>query len=209
MKKCLPSQFKKFSVVSVLKFDDMHQLFTGGQSMVGIDFGKPLFTSEEIQRKIHELGARISADYADKELLVVGVLKGGLFFMADLLRSLRISVRMDFMHCTSCSKGKDPVHMMSDIKEDIKGKHVLLVEDIIDSGVTIDYLKKLLLERSPESLKVCVLLDKADRRQIPIEADYAGFRIPNKYVVGYGLDYKDRYRNLPYIAVLPMEERQS
>ncbi len=177
--------------------------------MVGIDFGKPLFTSEEIQRKIQELGARISADYADKELLVVGVLKGGLFFMADLLRALRISVRMDFMHCTSCSKGKDPVRMMSDIKEDIKGKHVLLVEDIIDSGVTIDYLKKMLLERSPESLKVCVLLDKTDRRQVPIEADYAGFRIPNKYVVGYGLDYKDRYRNLPYIAVLPMEERQS
>lgn len=180
--------------------------------MVGIDFGKPLFTSEEIQRKIHELGARISADYADRELLVIGVLKGALFFMSDLLRSLRISVRMDFMHCTSCSskgKGANPVQMISDLKEDIRDKHVLLVEDIIDSGVTVDYLKKMLLQRGPASLKVCVLLDKADRRQIPIEADYAGFRIPNKYVVGYGLDYKDRYRNLPYIAVLPTEERQT
>lgn len=176
--------------------------------MVGIDFGKPLFTREEIQRKIQELGGRISSDYAEKDLLVVGVLKGALFFMSDLLRSLRISVRMDFIHCTSSSsQGDHPVRMLSDIKEDIKGKDVLLIEDIMDSGVTIHYLKKMLLDRGPASLKVCVLLDKADRRQVPIEADYAGFRIPNKYVVGYGLDYQDRYRNLPYIAVLPHDER--
>lgn len=178
------------------------------ETMVGIDFGKPLFTSEEIQRKIHELGSRISQDYAEKDLLVVGVLKGALFFMSDLLRSLRISVRMDFIHCTS-SKGAHPVQVIADLKEDIRGKHILLIEDIMDSGVTIASLKKMLLAREPASLKVCVLLDKADRRRVPIEADYAGFRIPNKYVVGYGLDYKDRYRNLPYIAVLPMEERQA
>jgi hypoxanthine phosphoribosyltransferase len=179
--------------------------------MVGIDFGKPLFTSEEIQRKIHELGARISSDYADKDLLMVGVLKGALFFMSDLLRSLRISVQMDFLNCTSSSsKGKNghPVQVLSDMREDISGKDVLLVEDIMDSGVTIDYLKKMLMARNPASLKVCVLLDKAERRKVQIEADYAGFRIPNKYVVGYGLDYQERYRNLPYIAVLPMEERQ-
>ena len=179
--------------------------------MVGIDFGKPLFTSEEIQRKIQELGSRISKDYADKDLLVIGVLKGAIFFMSDLLRSLRISVRMDFMHCTSSSskgKGGNPVQMMCDIKEDIKGKHVLLVEDIVDSGVTLQYLKQMLIDRGPASLKVCVLLDKSERRKVAIEADYAGFRIPNKYVVGYGLDYKDRYRNLPYIAVLPLEERE-
>jgi len=178
--------------------------------MVGIDFGKPLFTSEEIQRKIHELGGRISTEYADQDLLVVGVLKGALFFMSDLLRSLRISVRMDFIHSTSSASQdqEHPVHIISDMKEDIKGKHVLLVEDIMDSGVTIDYLKRMLLGRGPASLKVCVLLDKPDRRKVQIEADFAGFRIPNKYVVGYGLDYKDRYRNLPYIAVLPMEERQ-
>ena len=179
--------------------------------MVGIDFGKPLFTSEEIQRKIQELGSRISKDYADKDLLVVGVLKGAIFFMSDLLRSLRISVRMDFMHCTSSSskgKGGNPVQMLCDIKEDIKGKHVLLVEDIVDSGVTLQYLKQMLIDRGPASLKVCVLLDKAERRKVEIEADYGGFRIPNKYVVGYGLDYKDRYRNLPYIAVLPLEERE-
>jgi hypoxanthine phosphoribosyltransferase len=177
--------------------------------MVGIDFGKPLFTREEIQRKIQELGSRISTEYAEKDLLVVGVLKGALFFMSDLLRSLRISVRMDFIHCTSCSSSKDgsPVKMLADMKEDIRGKHVLLVEDIMDSGVTIDHLKKMLLERGPASLKVCVLLDKPDRRKVQIEADYAGFRIPNKYVVGYGLDYKDRYRNLPYIAVMPHDER--
>jgi hypoxanthine phosphoribosyltransferase len=179
--------------------------------MVGIDFGKPLFTSEEIQRKIQELGSRISKDYADKDLLVVGVLKGAIFFMSDLLRSLKISVRMDFMHCTSSSskgKGVNPVQMLCDIKEDIRDKHVLLVEDIVDSGVTLQYLKQMLLDREPASLKVCVLLDKAERRKVEIEADYAGFRIPNKYVVGYGLDYKDRYRNLPYIAVLPLEERE-
>lgn len=179
--------------------------------MVGIDFGKPLFTSEEIQRKIHELGARISTDYADKDLLVIGVLKGALFFMSDLLRSLRISVRVDFLHCTSSSSKSrgNPVQMLCDVKEDVRDKHVLLVEDIMDSGVTVEYLKKMLVQRGPASLKVCVLLDKVDRRKIPIEADYAGFRIPNKYVVGYGLDYKDRYRNLPYIAVLPTEERQT
>jgi hypoxanthine phosphoribosyltransferase len=177
--------------------------------MVGIDFGKPLFTREEIQRKIQELGSRISTEYAEKDLLVVGVLKGALFFMSDLLRSLRISVRMDFIHCTSSSsKGGCPVTMLADMKEDIRGKHVLLVEDIMDSGVTIDYLKKMLQERGPQSLKVCVLLDKPDRRKVQIEADYAGFRIPNKYVVGYGLDYKDRYRNLPYIAVMPHDERE-
>jgi len=177
--------------------------------MVGIDFGKPLFTREEIQRKIQELGSRISTEYADKDLLVVGVLKGALFFMSDLLRSLRISVRMDFIHCTSsASKGGSPVTMLADMKEDIRGKHVLLVEDIMDSGVTIDYLKRMLQDRGPASLKVCVLLDKPDRRKVQIEADYAGFRIPNKYVVGYGLDYKDRYRNLPYIAVMPHDERE-
>jgi len=175
--------------------------------MVGIDFGKPLFTREEIQRKIQEIGSRISADYADKDLLVVGVLKGSLFFMSDLLRSLKISVRMDFIHCTS-SKGTHPVRIIADMSEDIRGKDILLVEDIMDSGVTIAHLKKMLLERNPSSLRVCALLDKAERRQVQIEADYVGFRIPNKYVVGYGLDFKDRYRNLPYIAVLPMEERQ-
>src|SRR5512139_3842579 len=178
--------------------------------MVGIDFGKPLFTREEIQRKIQELGSRISTEYAETDLLVVGVLKGALFFMSDLLRSLRISVRMDFIHCTSsASQGDSPVRMLADMKEDIRGKHVLLVEDIMDSGVTIDYLKRMLQDRGPESLKVCVLLDKPGRRKVQIEADYAGFRIPNKYVVGYGLDYQDRYRNLPYIAVLPLEERQA
>lgn len=177
--------------------------------MVGIDFGKPLFMREEIQRKVQELGSRISSDYAEKDLLVIGVLKGALFFMSDLLRSLRISVRMDFIHCTSSSKSPDgqPVHILADMQEDVKGKDVLLIEDIMDSGVTVDYLKQRLLAQGPASLRVCVLLDKPDRRRVAIEADYAGFRIPNKYVVGYGLDFDDRYRNLPYIAVLPNEER--
>lgn len=179
--------------------------------MVGIDFGKPLFTSEEIQRKIQELGARISHDYTNKDIIVIGVLKGALFFMADLLRSIRVPVQMDFIHCTSSasrSKGGNPVQILSDIKTEIKEKDVLLIEDIIDSGVTVAYLRDMLSQRGPASLKVCVLLDKVERRKIAIEADYAGFRIPNKYVVGYGLDYQDRYRSLPYIAVLPVEEKQ-
>jgi hypoxanthine phosphoribosyltransferase len=200
----MPSVFSGEASFSVLSPSITERI--GGHMMVGIDFGKPLFTSEEIQRKIHELGARISKDYAEKDLLVVGVLKGAIFFMSDLLRSLKISVRMDFIHCTS-SKGSHPVRIISDLKEDIRGKDVLLVEDIMDSGMTIDHLTKMLLAREPASLKVCVLLDKDERRKVRIEADYAGFRIPNKYVVGYGLDYRDRYRNLPYIAVLP-EERQ-
>ena len=177
--------------------------------MVGIDFGKPLFTREEIQRKIAEVGSRISTDYADKDLLVVGVLKGALFFVSDLMRSLRISVRMDFIHCTSSSKSAgDPVRILADMQQNVQGQDVLLVEDIMDSGVTVEYLKKRLLAQNPASLKVCVLLDKPDRRKVQIEADYAGFRIPNKYVVGYGLDFQERYRNLPYIAVLPHEEHQ-
>jgi hypoxanthine phosphoribosyltransferase len=118
---------------------------------------------------------------------------------------------MDFIHCTSSSKSPDgnPVHILADMQENVQGKDVLLVEDIMDSGVTIEYLKQRLLAQGPASLKVCVLLDKPDRRKVAIEPDYAGFRIPNKYVVGYGLDYQDRYRNLPYIAVLPHEERQA
>jgi hypoxanthine phosphoribosyltransferase len=177
--------------------------------MVGIDFGKPLFTREEIQRKIAEMGSRISTDYADKDLLVVGVLKGALFFVSDLMRSLRISVRMDFIHCTSSSKSSgDPVRILADMQQNVEGQDVLLVEDIMDSGVTVEFLKRRLLAQKPSSLKVCVLLDKPDRRKVQIEADYAGFRIPNKYVVGYGLDFQERYRNLPYIAVLPHEEHQ-
>src|SRR5512142_1384857 len=119
--------------------------------MVGIDFGKPLFTTEEIQRKIHELGARISADYSDKDLLVIGVLKGAIFFMSDLLRSLRISVKMDFIDCTSSSskgKGQDPVEMICEIMQDIRDRHVLLVEDIVGSCVTLHYLRQMLEERS-------------------------------------------------------------
>lgn len=177
--------------------------------MVGIDFGKPLFTREEIQRKIAEMGSRISADYADKDLLVIGVLKGALFFVSDLMRSLRISVRMDFIHCTSSSKSAgDTVKILADMQQNVRGQDVLLVEDIMDSGVTVEYIKKRLQAQGPASLKVCVLLDKPDRRKVQIEADYAGFRIPNKYVVGYGLDFQERYRNLPYIAVLPHEEQR-
>ncbi len=177
--------------------------------MVGIDFGKPLFTLRRSSGRFRSSGPGYPTDYADKDLLVVGVLKGAIFFMSDLLRSLRISVQDGFhpLHQLILQRQRrDPVRMICDIKEDIRGKHVLLVEDIMDSGVTLDYLKKMLQERGPASLKVCVLLDKAERRQVQIEADYAGFRIPNKYVVGYGLDYKDRYRNLPYIAVLPVEQ---
>jgi hypoxanthine phosphoribosyltransferase len=167
-------------------------------------FGRPIITQEEMRKRIKELGKQISTDYQDQNLLVVGVLKGAFAFYADLIKVIHIPVRVDFLvvssRRTKSKTGK--IKVVSDLTEDITGQDVLLVEDIVDSGMTLSHLKKKLLARKPRSLKVCVLLDKPDRRKVRIVIDYVGFAIPNKYVVGYGLDYKNQYRNLPYIAVL-------
>ena len=174
-------------------------------------FGRPIVTQEEMRTRLRELGRQISIDYAGKNLVLVGVLKGAYAFYADLARAIRIPLRVDFIVVMSRgSRAKEGVRVkqMTDLTEDIKGKDVLLVEDIVDSGVTVQYLFKSLAKKKPRSLKVCALLSKPERRTVDVVVDYVGFKIPNKYVVGYGLDYQQQYRNLPYLAVLDQVDEQ-
>ncbi len=171
-------------------------------------FGRPIVTQEEMRTRIRELGKQITTDYTGKDFVLVGVLKGAYAFYADLARAIRIPMRVDFLMVTSDrsrAKTSGKVRMVTEPTQDIKGKDVLLVEDIVDSGLTAQYLLKTLAKRKPRSIKVCTLLSKPDRRIIDVTIDYVGFKIPNKYVVGYGLDYQQKYRNLPYLAVLDME----
>ncbi|HET6675774.1 MAG TPA: hypoxanthine phosphoribosyltransferase [Nitrospiraceae bacterium] len=168
-------------------------------------FGRPIVTQEQMRARIREMGRQITSDYAGKDLILIGVLKGAYAFYADLARAIRIPMRVDFIVVTSYgsrSKSSGKVKLVSDLTEEVKGKDLLLVEDIIDSGLTISYLMKTLAKRKPRSIKVCTLLSKPERRVVNVAIDYEGFRIPNKYVVGYGLDYQQKYRNLPYLAVL-------
>jgi hypoxanthine phosphoribosyltransferase len=168
-------------------------------------FGRPIVTQEQMRARIREMGRQITNDYSGKDLILVGVLKGAYAFYADLARAIRIPIRVDFIVVTSYgarSKTSGKVKLVSDLTEEIKGRDLLLVEDIIDSGLTISYLMKTLAKRKPRSIKVCTLLSKPERRVVDVTIDYEGFRIPNKYVVGYGLDYQQKYRNLPYLAVL-------
>lgn len=174
-------------------------------------FGRPIVTQEEMRARIKELGKQIAADYAGKDLVLVGVLKGAYAFYADLARAIRIPMRVDFLVVTSYAgrpKTSGKVKIVTDLTEDIKGKDVLLVEDIVDSGLTVQYLIKKLAKEKPKSIRICTLLSKPERRTIEVPLDYVGFKIPNKYVVGYGLDYQQKYRNLPYLAVLDVEGEQ-
>jgi hypoxanthine phosphoribosyltransferase len=177
-------------------------------------FGRPIVTQEEMRARIRELGKQITIDYTEKDLVLVGVLKGAYAFYADLARAIRIPMRLDFLMVTSdgsriTSSGKaKTVKVVTELTEDIKDKDVLLVEDIVDSGLTVQHLVKTLTKKKPRSIKVCTLLSKPDRRTINVAIDYVGFKIPNKYVVGYGLDYQQKYRNLPYLAVLDVEGDQ-
>jgi hypoxanthine phosphoribosyltransferase len=174
-------------------------------------YGKPIITQEEMQRRIRELGNRIAQDYKDKELLLIGILKGAFAFYADLARAIRLPLKVDFLVVSSYgTKGHSSgvVKIVSDLTENIEGQHVLLVEDIVDSGLTVSYLKKSLLLRNPKSIKVCTLLNKPERRKTEVSIEYVGFTIPNKYVVGYGLDYQNKYRNLPYIAMLDVADQE-
>ncbi len=165
--------------------------------------GKPLFTVEQIQSKVREIADRITREYDGKEIIMVCILKGAFMFFSDLVRYIRIPIKVDFISCSSYvrSDSSGEVKMHQDLKEDIKGKHVILVEDIADSGLTLNFLREHLLQRNPASLKICALLDKKDRRVADVPLDYIGFGIPNEFVVGYGLDYSNMFRNLPYIAV--------
>ncbi len=168
-------------------------------------FGRPIVTQEEMRTRVREIGRQIAADYTDKELILVGILKGAYAFYADLARAIRIPMRVDFLIVTSYgsrAKTSGKVKMVTDLTEDIAGKDVLLVEDIVDSGLTAQYLMRTLSKRKPKSIKVCTLLSKPKRRKVKVTIDYVGFTIPDHYVVGYGLDYQQKYRNLPYLAVL-------
>ncbi len=166
---------------------------------------KVLLTEEQLREKINELGAQITKDYAGKPLLLVGVLKGSMMFMADLMRAIKINCKIDFMSVSSYGSGTESsgqVRIVLDLKKPIKDYDLLIVEDILDSGVTLSYIKQLLLPREPHSIRICTLLDKPERRKCDIKADYSGFSIPDEFVVGYGLDYDEDYRNLPYVGVL-------
>jgi hypoxanthine phosphoribosyltransferase len=167
--------------------------------------GEILIEEETLQTRIRELGAELSADYAGKELLLVGVLKGAVFFMADLMRSITVPCEIDFMAISSYGASTDSsgvVRILKDLDINIEGRHVLVVEDIIDSGLTLSYLMRNLESRAPASLEVCALMTKPARREIEVDVRYTGFEIPNRFVIGYGLDFAERYRNLPYVGVL-------
>lgn len=171
------------------------------------DIESVLISAEEIQRKVAEMGRRISADYAGKEPVFVGVLKGCFIFMSDLMRNVDINCTMDFMAVSSYSgtSTTGAVKINKDLSEDIEGRDVIIVEDILDSGITLSYLKGYLLNRKPASIKIATLMDKPARRRAEVYADYSCFEVPDAFVVGYGLDYNEKYRNLPYIGVLKPE----
>jgi hypoxanthine phosphoribosyltransferase len=167
--------------------------------------GEILIDEDRLQERIRELGEELSRDYAGRELLLVGVLKGAVFFMADLMRSLTVPCEIDFMAISSYGAATDSsgvVRILKDLDINIEDRHVLVVEDIIDSGLTLSYLLRNLESREPASLEICALLTKPDRREIDVPVRYVGFEIPNKFVIGYGLDFAERYRNLPYVGVL-------
>ena len=180
---------------------------------------KVLFTREQIARRVAEMGAEINRDYADQSIILVGVLKGAAIFLSDLSRELKIDATFDFIGVSSYGTRPSPaqelktgwdstgeVRLTKDMDQSMIGKNVILVEDILDTGLTMTYLKKLLMARQPNSFRSAALLDKPSRRKQPIQADYVGFSIPDEFVVGYGLDYAEKYRNLPDICVVPREE---
>ena len=173
------------------------------------DIGQVLIGEEAIQAKVRELGALISADYADRSVTLVSVLKGSLPFMADLMRAIEIPVQIDLMEVSSyggaSTESSGLVRILKDLSASISGKDVLIVEDIIDTGLTLNYLLRYLRGKNPQTLRICALLDKPARRLVEIPIDYTGFTIPDEFVVGYGLDFGEYYRNLPFIGVLRRE----
>jgi hypoxanthine phosphoribosyltransferase len=169
------------------------------------DLASVLLTEEQIHSRVAELAAELAADYHDKHPLLIGILKGSIVFLSDLMRKLSIPLEMDLVCCSSygqsaTSSGR--IELRMDLSRDLRGRHVVLVEDIVDTGLTLSRLIELLRDREPESLKVCCLLSKPSRRQTDVQVDYVGFEIPDEFVVGYGLDYAERYRWLPHLAVV-------
>lgn len=167
-----------------------------------------LLTEEEVDKKIQEIGEQISKDYAGEQVHLVCVLRGGAFFMCELAKRITIPVSLDFMSVSSYggdTKSSGVVKIVKDLDDSLAGKHVIVVEDIVDSGRTLSYLLEMLNDRGPKSMKLCTLLDKPDRRVVDVKVDYTGFQIPDEFVVGYGLDYDQKYRNLPYIGIVELD----
>ncbi len=172
------------------------------------DIKEVLFSEEQLQSKIAELGAAITADYQGKDLLMVSILKGSVMVMADLMRAVDLPLQIDFMNVSSYGAGtetKGSVKILKDLDVDIKGKDLLIVEDILDSGVTLHNLINLLRQREPKSVEICTLFSKPSRRQVEVDAKYVGYEIPDAFIVGYGLDYAEKYRNMPYVGILKEE----
>ena len=173
------------------------------------DIAKVLISEEQLQAKVAELGAQISRDYEGKDLLLVSILKGSVVFMADLMRAIKEPCSIDFMVVSSYGGANTTstglVKIVKDLDQDLSGKDVLIVEDILDTGVTLSNLVPMLKMRNPNSVKICTILDKPSRRKADIQPDYEGFQVPDEFVVGYGLDYDEKYRNLPYVGVLKPE----
>lgn len=175
------------------------------------DIKKILIEEKELQAKVKELGAKITADYKDKDLLIICVLKGSVIFTSDLIRNIDLPLTIDFMAISSYgdnTKSSGVVRILKDLDTAIEGKDVLIVEDIIDTGLTLSYLTENLRSRRPDSVEICTILDKKERRTIDLDIKYTGFYVPDEFVVGYGLDYAEKYRNLPYVAVLKEEVYQ-
>jgi hypoxanthine phosphoribosyltransferase len=169
---------------------------------------KVLFTREQIAQKVAEMGAAITRDYQGEAVILIGVLKGATIFLSDLARNIELETTFDFLGTSAYGNGTShsgEVRLTKDLDESVAGKNVILVEDILDTGLTLSYLKKVIAAHKPKSLRVAALLDKPSRRKLPMRGDYVGFEIPNEFVVGYGMDYCERYRNLPEIGVLPPE----
>ena len=169
------------------------------------DIQEVLFSEEQLKNRVQEIARQITADYQGKEIMLISVLRGSFVFMADLCRAIDLPCTLDFMAVSSYGKGtksSGQVQITKDLSEDISDRHIIVVEDILDSGNTLSYLLKILENRHPASIRLCTLLDKPDRRVKPVEVHYSGFTIPDAFVVGYGLDYAEKYRNLPYIGIL-------
>ena len=169
------------------------------------DIQEVLFSEEQLKNRVREIAQQITADYQGKEIMLISVLRGSFVFMADLCRAIDLPCTLDFMAVSSYGKGtksSGQVQITKDLSEDITDRHIIVVEDILDSGNTLSYLLKILENRHPASIRLCTLLDKPDRRVKPVEVHYSGFTIPDAFVVGYGLDYAEKYRNLPYIGIL-------
>lgn len=176
--------------------------------MLEKDIQEVLFTEEQLDRRVREIAAQIEKDYEGEEIMLIGVLRGSFVFMADLSRRIDLPCTLDFMAVSSYGKGTSSsgqVQITKDLSSDITGKHIIVVEDILDSGNTLSYLLKLLEQRNPASIRLCTLLDKPERRVKEVKVDYSGFTIPDAFVVGYGLDYAEHYRNMPYIGILKPE----